>query len=323
MKSLLLAAVAGIVLAFGPAAGAFAQTFPVKSITLIVPFTAGGGGDAVGRRLADLMSQDLGQQVIVENKPGAGSMIAAEHVKAAEPDGYTLLLAMSSTLSFLPNAKADAPYSAADFAAVSGYITYPFGLAARKGVPFDDLAGLVDYARGNPRKLTFGTTGRGGAVHMMQEMFNRRLNIETVDVPYQGGAPALQDILGERLDVYADGILNLVQHHKEGTIKMIAVTGATRTAALPDVPSFEEAGFPQLIVTSWSNVVAPKDTPPAVLERLNQAIKTATENEELLEWLASSGYDAAYTTPADEQARIKEDAATWKARFEEFGVRVD
>lgn len=323
MKSLLITAVAGIAAALASAAGANAQTFPDKPISLIVPFTAGGGGDAVGRRLAELMSQELGQQVIVENKPGAGSMIAAEYVKAAEPDGYTLLLAMSSTLSFAPNAQADARYSVADFTAVSGYITYPFGLAARNGAPFTDMRSLIEYAKENPRKLSFGTTGRGGAVHMMQQMFNHRLGIETVDVPYQGGSPALQDILGERLDVYADGILNLVQHHKEGTIKMIAVSGAERTTALPDVPSFKEAGFPELIVTSWSNVVAPRGTPEPIIERLNQAIKVATGNAELLEWLAASGYDSAYTTPAEEQVRIEQDAAIWKERFEEFDVRIE
>lgn len=300
-----------------------AQSFPDKPITLIVPFTAGGGSDAVGRKVAERMSENLGQQVIVENKPGAATMIAADYVKAAPADGYTLLFASNTTLCVVPFAYKNARFTAEDFTPVSGVIDYSFAIVARKDAPFDDMKGFVEHAKANPNSVTFGTTGRGGSVHMLQMLMNKRLGIQTKDVPYQGGAPGLQDILGGRLDIYADGILPIIQHHKAGNVKVIAVSGKDRADAIGDVPTFGEQGFDALTTVYWFDMVAPKGTPDDVIQRLNEAVKFALEDKGVQEWMAASGYQTAYSTPQDEAGKIEADIRKWSALVKEFEVSLE
>lgn len=302
---------------------AHSQSFPEKPITLIVPFTAGGGSDAVGRKVAEKMSENLGQQVIVENKPGAATMIAADFVKAAPADGYTILLASNTTLCVVPFAYKNARFTADDFTPISGVIDYSFAIVARKEAPFDDMKSFVEYTKANPNTVTFGTTGRGGSVHMLQMLMNERLDIETKDVPYQGGAPGLQDILGNRLDIYADGILPIIQHHKADSVKVIAVSGRDRAEAISDVPTFGEQGFDELTTVYWFNAVAPKGTPEPVIQRLNEAVKFALEDASVQEWMAASGYQTAYTTPQDEAQKIETDIQTWSSLVKEFNVSLE
>lgn len=300
-----------------------AQDYPNQPITLVIPFAAGGGADAVGRKVADKMSENLGQQVIVENKPGAATKIAAEFVKAAPADGYTLLYASNTTLALVPYAYSNAQFTADDFDPISGVIDNSVAVVARKDAPFNDMASLVEYAKANPNKVTFGTTGRGGSVHMLQMLMNARLGIETKDVPYQGGAPALQDILGDRLDLYADAILPVTQHYDAGTVKVIAISGNERVPSMPDVPTFAEQGFDELTTVYWWDVVAPKGTPEPVIARLNEAVKFALDDQDMQDWLLASGYHAAYSTPEAEVLKIANGVKEWSSLVKEFGVSLE
>lgn len=305
------------------ASGVQAQQFPNRPITMVIGFTAGGGADAVGRKLAELMSANLGQQVIVENKPGAATKIAAEYVKSAPADGYTLLYASNSTLALVPAAYKNAQFSAADFAPVAGVIDTSVAVVARKDAPFDDMKGLVNYAKANPDKVTFGTAGRGGALHMLQMLINVRLGLKTKDVPYQGGAKALQDILGGRLDVYADAIQAVAQHHDARTVKVLAVSGSKRVSMLANVPTFAEQGFDNLTTDFWWDVVVPKGTPEAVIARLNAAIKVALEDRGFRDWLAASGSHPAYSSPAEEASKITNGVRAWGEMVKEFKISLE
>lgn len=315
----LLIMVAGATLAASLSA-ASADTYPSKPITFIVPFAAGGGTDAIARKLADHLSSTLGQQIIVENKPGAATMIGAEYVKNAAPDGYTILMGSTSTFALAPYSYKNARYSFDDFTAVSGIIDYSHAFVARADAPFDDFAGMVAYAKANPGTLRFGTTGRGGVVHLQQQEIDSKLEIKSVDVSYQGGAPALQDVLGGRLDVYLDGILPVMQHHEAGKVKVIALSGKDPVPALEGVPTLAEAGFPQLTHDLWITTAAPRDTPREVIAALNAAFEKALADKDVSQWLVDSGYVIAYASSDDEAKKIRSDADKWRALITEFGI---
>lgn len=300
-----------------------AQSYPDRPITMIVPFSAGGGTDAIARKLADHLSTTLGQQVIIENKPGAATMIGAEYVKNAAPDGYTILMGSTSTFALAPYSYKNARYSFEDFTAVAGIIDYSHAFVARADAPFDDFAGMVTYAKENPGRLRFGTTGRGGVVHLQQQEIDSRLDIQTVDVSYQGGAPALQDILGGRLDVYLDGILPVAQHYKAGNVKVIALSGKDPVPAMEGVPTLAQAGFPQLTHDLWITTAAPKDTPRDVVVALNAAFEKALADKGIQQWMIELGYVLAYTSPEDEDTKIRTDAEKWRALITEFGIMLE
>lgn len=319
----LMTLMAGGVLLAASSLTANAQDFPIRPVTVIVPYSPGGGTDLVGRKISDRLAKALGQPVIVENKPGAATMIAADFVKSAPADGYTILFASSTTLCIVPYAYKSARYSAADFTPVSGIIDYSFAIVARKDAPFDDMKGFVEYATSNPGKATFGTVGRGSSSHLLQAMMDNRLGIKTKDVPYPGGAGALKDILGGRLDVYADGILPIISYHKNKDVKVLAVTGGERASAIEDVPTFKEAGFDQLTTVYWFNMMVPKATPEPVVNRLNEAFKEALADKDIQDWMKASGYQTAYSTPADEQKKIDRDIASWSALVKEVGLSLD
>lgn len=314
---------AGAMLAAAFSQPATAQTYPDRPITMIVPFSAGGGTDAIARKLADHLSSTLGQQVIIENKPGAATMIGAEYVKNAAPDGYTILMGSTSTFALAPYSYKNARYSFDDFTAVSGIIDYSHAFVARADAPFDDFAGMVAYAKENPGSLRFGTTGRGGVVHLQQQEIDSRLEIQTIDVSYQGGAPALQDILGGRLDVYLDGILPVAQHFKAGNLKVIALSGKDPVPAMEGVPTLAQAGFPQLTHDLWITAAAPKETPGDVIATLNDAFRSALADEEIQRWMIESGYVLAYASSEDEGAKIRADAEKWRALITEFGITLE
>lgn len=318
-----LGAIAAATLVLLPTMPVQAQGFPDRPVTLVVPFAAGGGADAVARRLAEKMAENLRQPVVVENKPGAATKIGAEYVKAAAPNGYTLLYASNSTHCLVPATYKSARFKATDFEPISGVIDNSVAVVVRKGAPFNDMKSFVEYAKANPNKVTFGTTGQGGSVHMLQLLINKRLDIKTTDVPYKGGAPALQDLLGNRLDMYGDAIQAISQLHNSGAVKVIAVSGNKRAASIADVPTFAEQGFDQLTTVYWWNLVAPKGTPKPVLQRLNSAVKAALEDKGVEDWLVAAGNSPAYSTPEAEARKIDSSCQNWTAQVKEFNISMD
>lgn len=318
-----LAICAGLFVAAVAGTAPVSAQYPEKPITMIMPFAAGGSTDAVGRLVAEEMSKHLGQRVIVENKPGAASMVAADHVRSAAPDGYTIFYATNSTLCIVPYTYRSAEFTHEDFAPVSNVVNYSLVIVARPDTPYDDMAGLIAYARENPRKVTFGTTGKGGSVHMLQQLIDRREGIETRDVPYPGAAPSLKDVLGGRLDVYADGTFTVADYYHQGKVKILGFAGSERSTALPEVPTFADQGFPELSLDFSHNIVAPKDTPKEIVARLNEAVRLTLEDPKVIERLKEAGYAPAYATPEGSEQEIEACAAFWKGLAEEFGIELD
>jgi tripartite-type tricarboxylate transporter receptor subunit TctC len=284
MRALLFA----ILLALSPSL-ASAQTYPDRTITVVVPFSAGGPTDTVTRLLGEAMSKDLGQQIIVENVGGAGGTLGAAHVAKANPDGYTLLvhhigMATSATLY------RKLPFNALEDFAYVGLITdVPMVLVARKDFEPGDLKSLIDYVKANKDKVTYANAGIGAASHLCGMLFMTEIGTPLTTVPYKGTGPALTDLIGGQVDFMCDQTTNTTNQIKAGEIKAYAVTTKERLQTLPDIPTGAEGGLPGLEVTVWHGLYAPKGTPADVIDRLSGALKKALQDETVIARLADLG----------------------------------
>jgi tripartite-type tricarboxylate transporter receptor subunit TctC len=284
MRALLLT----ILLAIAPSL-VQAQTYPDRTITMVVPFSAGGPTDTVARLIGEAMSKDLGQQVIVENVGGAGGTLGAARVAKAEPDGYTLLLhhigmATSATLY------RKLPFNALeDFEYIGLVTSVPMVLVARKDFPPTNMKELIDYVKANKDKVTYANAGIGAASHLCGMLFMSSIETSLTTVPYKGTGPALTDLIGGQVDFMCDQTTNTTNQIKAGEIKAYATTTAERLDALPDVPTAVEAGLPGLEVTIWHGLYAPKGTPQDVISRLSQSLKTALKDQTVVQRFAELG----------------------------------
>ena len=272
LRVLMLAA-ASLVTMHAPAG---AQTYPTRQITWVVPFTPGGVTDTTSRAISKKMGEVLGQTFVVENRPGVGGSLATEQVAKATPDGYTVLYGTSGTmaanLALYKNLKYE-PLK--DFIPVHGMFMSPTVLVVEASRPYKTMAELIDFARANPGVLNYGSAGPGTGTHLTSEMVQTKTNTKMTHVPYKGSMPALQDLLGGRLDLMYDYTVTLLPHIKSGRLRALAVMGPKRLPALPDVPTIGEAGFPGLESSSWSGIVVPAGTPEAVVKKLAQAMNAA------------------------------------------------
>jgi tripartite-type tricarboxylate transporter receptor subunit TctC len=266
-----------------------AQSYPDRTITMVVPFSAGGPTDTVARLIGDVMSKDLGQQVIVENVGGAGGTLGAARVAKAEPDGYTILLhhigmATSATLY------RKLPFNALENFEYIGLVTnVPMVLVARKDFPSGNLKELIDYVKANKDKVTYANAGIGAASHLCGMLFMSSIETPLTTVPYKGTGPALTDLIGGQVDIMCDQTTNTTNQIKAGEIKAYATTTTERLDALPDVPTSTEAGLPGLEVAVWHGLYAPKGTPQEVIARLSQSLKTALKDEIVIQRFAELG----------------------------------
>jgi tripartite-type tricarboxylate transporter receptor subunit TctC len=277
-----------ILLAIAPSL-AQAQTYPDRTITMVVPFSAGGPTDTVARLIGDVMSKDLGQQVIVENVGGAGGTLGAARVAKAEPDGYTILLhhiGMSTTATLYRKL----PFNALEDFEYIGLVTnVPMVLVARKDFPSTNMKELVDYVKANKDKVTYANAGIGAASHLCGMLFMSSIETPLTTVPYKGTGPALTDLIGGQVDFMCDQTTNTTNQIKAGEIKAYATTTAERLEALPDVPTAAEAGLPGLDVTVWHGLYAPKGTPQEAIARLSQSLKTALKDQTVIQRFAELG----------------------------------
>lgn len=308
------------------ASGALAQGYPERSITMVVPFAAGGPTDTVGRLIAEKMSADLGQQVIVENVGGAGGTLGAGNVAAAEPDGYTILLhhiGMATSATLYRNL-AYKPLEAFEYV---GLVTeVPMTIVARKDLEPADMAALIPYVKANADKLTMANAGIGAASHLCGMLFMQALQAPIVTVPYKGTGPAMTDLLGGQVDLMCDQTTNTTEQIKGGTIKAYAVTSPERLAIFPDLPTVAEAGMPGLEVAIWHGIYAPKGTPASVTERLSAALQVALADPDIAAKMAELGTapsPAADATPAALKAKLESEIARWKPVIEAAGVYAD
>lgn len=325
MKKTVTALAAGLALSLVTAA-ASAQAFPDRTVTIVVPFSAGGPTDTVTRLVAESMSKDLGQQVIVENVGGAGGTLGAGRVAEAEADGYTLLLhhigmATSATLY------RKLAYDTLNAFEYVGLVTeVPMTIVARKDFEPADLKTMIDYVKANKDKVTVANAGIGAASHLCGMMFMSAIDTSLVTVPYKGTGPAMTDLLGGQVDIMCDQTTNTTKQIQGGTIKAYAVTAPARLDVLPDVPTAEEAGLAGFQVGIWHGLYAPKGTPAEVVDRLSKSLQLTLKDENVVARFAELGTkpsSEADATPAALKAKLESEIARWKPVIEAAGQYAD
>jgi tripartite-type tricarboxylate transporter receptor subunit TctC len=304
-----LAAAALTALGLLAAPGASAQSYPSKPIRMIVPFPAGGTTDVVARLVAQKMTESMGQPVLVENRGGAGGSIGADLVAKAAPDGYTILM---HNLTFPMSSVAQAlakrlPFNAeTDFAGVSIAVYVPFMLTANPAVPAKDLREVANLLRSNKAlQYNYGSTGPGSAVHVLGEAFKREAKVEMEHIGFQGAAPLKQELLAGRIQIGGDQLSTSLAEIKAGTLRAIATTASKRVAALPDVPTVRELGFPTLELEGWNGVFAPAKTPRDIIDRLQREVSAAVKNPDVAKRLTDMGAEPVGSSSADQDAILR------------------
>lgn len=294
-----------------PALPAAAQDYPARPVRLIVPFAPGGSADVFGRFLAQKLQESLGQNFVIDNRPGGGSLIGTDAVAKAAPDGYTLLV-MSNTHTVNESLIPSKPFQLMrDFVPVAPINASDLVLVTKAGLPFGTLPELIKAAKARPGSMSYASSGPGTPYHMAGELFKAMAGISLVHIPYRGSAGARTDVLGGQLEMMFDAIPTMTEHIKSGKVKALATTGLKRSAILPDVPTMDEAGVPTYEATLWLGVMAPQGTPPAVVAKLNAEIAKITANPEVRRAWAAQG-TAAMTMGVDEFARyLDADIAKW------------
>jgi tripartite-type tricarboxylate transporter receptor subunit TctC len=308
------------------ASAAFAQTYPERQITMVVPFSAGGPTDTVGRLIAERMSADLGQQVIVENVGGAGGTLGAGNVASAEADGYTILLhhiGMATSATLYRNLA----YDTTEAFEYIGLVTeVPMTLVARKDFEPADFASLITYVKENADTITMANAGIGAASHLCGMLFMQAVEAPIVTVPYKGTGPAMTELLGGQIDIMCDQTTNTTEQIKGGTIKAYAVTSPARLDIFPDLPTVAEGGLPGMEVSIWHGLYAPKGAPPEVIARLSASLQSALADPSIAEKLAELGTapsPAADATPEALKAKLEAEIERWKPVIETAGVYAD
>ena len=303
------------------AAGAFAQNYPNRAVRLIVPSSAGGGTDIVARLLGQKLSEQLGQQFVIENRAGAGTMIGNDAVAKSAPDGYTLLMGLS-TLAINPAMYANVPYDALrDFAPISQAVSAPNVLTLHPSVPAKTVQELIALAKAKPGSLTFGSAGLGTSPHLCGELFKAMAHVNFVLVPFKGSGQSIISQLAGEIAGNFQSLPTAMPYIKAGRLRGLGVTTAKRAQALPDVPSIGESGLPGYEATQWFGLLAPAGTPRAVIDRLYQESSRALRNEEFRQRMTAEGLEVVAGTPEEFAAYIKAETVKWAQVIKAAGVK--
>ena len=299
-------------LATGFLGSATAQSaYPSKTVTMVVPTAAGGTTDLSARMLAQALGPVLGQTVVVDNKGGGNGNIAASIVKRAEADGYTLLMQYSGYHVISPHITKQKQWDQGDFQPVANVISAPQIIVVRADLPVKTLPELIAYAKANPGKLNYASSGNGSLQHVTGAMLEQQGAIKMVHVPYKGTGPALQDLLGGQVDLTFGTAPPFMPHIASGKLRVLAVTGKQRLPSLPDVPTTAEAGYPKVDATSWFAVFAPAGVPKAVVDKLTADIRTVVQSPTFQQKAQDQGATADYQTPAQLGDKVRADLANW------------
>ena len=303
---------------------ATAQTYPAKPVRMMVPFPAGGGSDTMGRIVGNKLSERLGQQIVVENRPGAAGSIGADIVARAPADGYTLLLGSTSELVQYPNVNPKIPYDPVrDFAPITLVGTIPLVLVVHPSLPVRNVKDLVALAKGRPGEINFGSAGQGATTHLAVELFILLSKVKLTHVPYKGSPQAVADLVAGNVQLGIPTMPAALPFIKSGRVKVLAVSTAKRAANLPDVPTLAEAGVKGYEATLWTGILAPTGTPAPIIDRLNGEIAKVLALKDVQEALARQGAEAQSGTPAQFSAFIKSDYAKWARVVKESGIRIE
>jgi len=315
---------AGIALAAAALCGpAQAQNYPAKPVTIVVPFAPGGAADTMARQLAERLNKRLGQPVIVENKPGAGTMIASEYVAKAAPDGHTVLLAASS-LGIAPSLYSKVNYDPVkDFTPISLVASVVHVLEVHPSLPVKSVAELIAWLKANPTKANYGSVGAGTSTHLESELFNTMAGVKMTHVPYKGSAPALMDMVGGNLQVMFDAWASSGPFIKDGKTRLLAVTTAQRSKILPDVPTVAESGLPGYEAMPWLGFVAPAGTPASAVNKFHAELVEVLKEPAVQEKFNSLGLDIIGNTPQEFAEFIKKDIVKWAKVIKDSGAKAD
>lgn len=306
------------------AGGAQGQAFPSKPIKVVIPFVAGGSSDIVGRAMSSKFQEFLGQPAVVENKPGANGSIAAEFVAKADPDGYTVLVGSIGVFSINAALFKDLRYNPLrDFAPLTLAVTTPNVLVTRPDLPANSMKELVEFAKKNPGKVSYCSSGTGSSDHLTGEVFKQGAGITAVHVPYKGGAACQTDIMGKQIDVSFQNLGAVTNYIKAGKMKALAVTATARNPQIPTVPTAAEAGFPDLVVTSWQAAAVPAKTPREVVMKLNDAMVKTMRSAEVRERMTAIGFDVVAGTPEEFGQFMKAEIERWTRVVERGGIKAE
>lgn len=300
---------------------ASAQNFPTKPLRIIVPLAAGGPVDTVTRIVAAGLSERLQQQIVVDNRPGAGGSVGADLVARATPDGYTLLMAANGTLAVSPNLMKLSYDVARDLAPITLIGTSPQVLVVHPSLPAKSVKDLVALARTRPGMINFASSGLGSTAHLASELFKAIAKIDIVHIPYKGAGPALTDLAGGQTQMMITGISTTLPYIRAQRLRPLGVTSTQRVAVLPDVPPIAET-VPGYEVTTWYGLLAPAGTPPAVIARLNKETAAALENSAIKSKMAGAGVDAQTNTPEQFSALIRDETAKWGKVIKMVGIKM-
>jgi tripartite-type tricarboxylate transporter receptor subunit TctC len=318
--SVLACALASIVILAHPLA---AQQFPVRPVTIIVPSTAGGGTDIIARIIGDALSRRLGQAFVVENRPGAGSLVGTVAAANAAPDGYTLLAGLNANMAVNPSLFAKLPYDPIrDFAPVAMLADYPFVVVVSKSLPVHSIGELVALAQSKPGEINYASAGNGTGQQLSAELFKLMTHINLTHVPYRGAAPAYADVISGRVPVFFDNLASGLSQVKGGKVRALAVTGKERSAQLPDVPTVAESGVAGYEYYTWFGLWAPRNTPAPIIEKLYDEVRRALADPSIKEHIAASAGEPSAMALADIEPFVRTEIAKWADVVKRAGVAV-
>lgn len=303
---------------------ALAQAYPTKPVTIIVPFAAGGTTDILARIIGQALTAELGQSVVVDNRAGAGGNIGGQAAAKAAPDGHTLFMGTVGTHAINASLYKKMPFDPVkDFAPLTRVANVPNLLVANPAQPYKSVKDLIAYAKANPGKVNFGSSGNGSSIHLSGELFKSLAKVDMQHVPYKGSAPAVTDLLGNQIDIMFDNMPSAIQHVRSGKLAPLAVTTAKRSPELPNVPTIAEAGVPGYEATSWFGMFAPAGTPAPVLAKLNAAIVKVLAQPDVKKKINEQGAEVYSETPEQFAAFIQAESVKWGKVVKESGASLD
>jgi len=314
----------GLLLVVGLGCAAGGQDYPTRPITLIVPYPPGGGVDAMARIVGEKLSAALGQQVVVDNRGGGGGNIGTRTVARAAPDGYTLLLGHTGTISINPSLYANAGYDPRkDFAGIGLIASMPVALIAHPSFPAKSVAHLIALAKRDPGKLNIGTSAIGTGGYLCAELFKSMAGVDLQIVPYKGTAPLMNDLVGGHIPVAFGVLPPAISNVEVGNLRALAVTSLARFSLLPNVPTVAESGLPGFEAVLHYGLLAPKGTPAPVVERLNTALRALVSTDEVKQRIAAEGGDPLMSSPAEYDADIDREATKWAGVISRLGLKIE
>jgi tripartite-type tricarboxylate transporter receptor subunit TctC len=314
----------GAIVLAAVSAGAFAQAYPTKPVTIIVPWPPGGPSDIAARPMAKLLSEEMKQTFIIDNRGGAGGNIGSAMVAKAAPDGYTLLITSSAPIVINPSLYKQMPFdSQKDLAPITNLLRVPLILAVHPSVPAKNLQELIAYVNSQKGKMQYASAGNGTPQHLTGELFKATAKVDMIHVPYKGSAPAITDLIGGHVPIMFDSAIAILPHIKGGKVKAIAITSAKRSSILPEVPTFGESGLKGFESYAWYGFFAPAKTPKEIIAKLNAEALKAMKKPEWQKVLAETGSENVGDTPEQFAAFTKAEAAKWAKVVKDSGATID